>query len=73
MSILDHDWDNRTLEEFDYYKEKIRQLEEQLDYLTFFHREADFGPTHIDVLIHLQHQYKKKTGKEVPSQWRIEE
>ena len=44
----------------------LESIMEELDYLRFFHAEADFGPADWDVRDHLDKQYKKETGGPLP-------
>lgn len=41
-------------------------LEEELEYLRFFHAEVDFGPTHEDVADRIDRAFTSETGKDVP-------
>lgn len=49
----------------------ITELEALVDYLEFFHKNADFGPAHTDVVMAIQAQYEA-TGKTVPATWKYE-
>jgi Ni,Fe-hydrogenase III small subunit len=44
----------------------------EIEYLNWFAINADFGPGHGDVMIHMQERYKQETGKEVPTTWKYE-
>jgi len=50
------------------------ELEEatELEWLKYFYREADFGPAHGDVIMILQEDFEKKTGKKVPASYKYE-
>jgi hypothetical protein len=44
----------------------------ELEYLTWFALNADFGPADSDVKIKLQYYFERETGKKVPKTWKIE-
>jgi hypothetical protein len=44
----------------------------QLEYLRWFHRNADFGPAHCDVMYCLQNKFEKETGTKVPKDYKYE-
>jgi hypothetical protein len=41
----------------------------ELEWLTWFAHEADFGPADGDVHIWMEEKFEKKTGKRVPKNW----
>lgn len=41
----------------------------ELEWLTWFCQEADFGPADSDVRHALKERFKKETGKELPKGW----
>ena len=45
----------------------------ELEYLTFFRVNADFGPGHSDVMFYLNWEFERQTGKRVPANWRDDE
>lgn len=49
-------------------KEK-EAMREELEFLAYFAREADFGPGDGDVQIMIRENYTRETGKEVPENW----
>lgn len=44
----------------------------ELEYLTWFRQNADFGPADADVIAIMDEQFEKETGKRVPEGWRAE-
>ncbi len=44
----------------------------ELEYLRWFHNNADFGPAHGDVMIYLQQDFVITTNKEVPKGYEYE-
>lgn len=44
----------------------------ELEYLTWFKQNADFGPADDDVHQIMDEQFENKTGKRVPKDWRRE-
>ena len=42
---------------------------EDYAWLKWFCENADFGPSHDDVMIKLQERYKQETGNDVPLGW----
>ena len=51
---------------------EIERLRSEIAYLAYFHREADFGPAHTDVVMAIQAQYAEVHGAPVPEYWRYE-
>ncbi len=49
-------------------KRRIAELEAELAYLRYFHRKADFGPAHTDVVMAMQAAYPDT----VPDTWLYE-
>lgn len=45
----------------------------ELEYLTWFCCNADFGPAHEDVVLYMERRFKEETGKEVPENWKIQQ
>ena len=54
----------------DGYEKRIAELEAENHYLNWFHATADFGPADYDVVVAMQAEYEKQTGKPVPDGWR---
>ena len=42
----------------------------ELKWLEWFANNVDFGPAHGDVMIMMQEQYEKETGRPVPEAWK---
>jgi hypothetical protein len=56
-----------------YYLEKrVVKVEEELQWLTWFCQNVDFGPAHGDVMEIMYEQYEQQTGRKVPKDWRVE-
>ncbi len=53
-------------------KKKKREEATELEYLTFFHQNADFGPADFDVKMDIQERFEIETGKKVPASWKYE-
>jgi len=53
----------------------IKKLEDLVDFLDYFYETADyaFGPASGEIYKSIQDEYEHKTGKVVPSLYRIEE
>ena len=51
---------------------EIERLRSEIAYLAYFHREADFGPAHTDVVMAIQARYAEAFGVPVPEYWRYE-
>ncbi len=51
---------------------EIERLRSEIAYLAYFHREANFGPAHTDVVMAIQAQYAEVHGVPVPEYWRYE-
>jgi hypothetical protein len=47
----------------------LKDIEAELDYLTWFKQHADFGPADSDVHQIMDMQYEEETGKTVPTDW----
>ena len=56
-------------------KRKSKPLEKatELEYLEWFYQNVDFGPAHGDVILCLQEEFKKETGKELPDGYYYQE
>ena len=52
---------------------RIAELEAERHYLNWFHMAADFGPADYDVVVAMQAEYEKQTGKPVPEGWRYKD
>ena len=46
---------------------------EVLAYLNWFYSNADFGPSHFDIVSHMERQYEKDTGQKVPQKYRVDQ
>lgn len=44
----------------------------ELEYLTWFRLNADFGPAEDDVIHELNERFKEEMGKELPEGWENE-
>lgn len=61
-----------------YYKE-IKEVPkdapdaDELEYLSWFRCNADFGPAHGDVVGYMDQIFESETGKRVPTGWRNDE
>ncbi len=53
--------------------DRIKELEAENQYLTFFRQNADFGPAHSDVVELIHEAYTARTGLPVPSDWSYED
>lgn len=53
--------------------DRITELEAERHYLQWFHMAADFGPADYDVIVAMQEQYEKVSGKPVPEDWRYKD
>ena len=42
----------------------------ELEYLRWFAANADFGPADSDVIIYMQKEFVRDSGKLVPKEWR---
>ena len=49
----------------------MRERATELEYLTWFRVEADFGPAHSDVMEIINDEFMDKTGKNLPEGWNI--
>jgi hypothetical protein len=49
--------------------EKERATE--LEYLTWFHQNADFGPASSDVEDQMKEDFIRETGKNIPKGWNV--
>ncbi|MBU2177688.1 MAG: hypothetical protein KJ556_21560 [Gammaproteobacteria bacterium] len=49
--------------------EKPQTEASELEYLTWFCQEADFGPASGDVVFDMQKRFEEETGKRVPKCW----
>lgn len=49
----------------------MKERATELEYLTWFRNEADFGPAHSDVIEILNNYFMKQTGKNLPNGWNI--
>ena len=45
---------------------QCRQRATELEWLSYFYCEADFGPAHGDVVDNIKHCFRKETGKDLP-------
>lgn len=45
----------------------------ELEFLTFFCQQADFGPADEDVRYSIEKRFEKKTGRKVPNEWSLRE
>lgn len=45
----------------------------ELEFLTWFFINADFGPADSDVRMELQEEFTEKTGKAVPNGYSVDE
>ena len=57
--------------------EEIKEVETEeeateLEFLTWFAQNADFGPGDGDVQVHMRQLFEAKTGKLVPKNWQYE-
>jgi hypothetical protein len=43
----------------------------ELEYLTWFRINADFGPADSDVKLYLDQRFMEETGKNLPEGWNI--
>lgn len=48
-----------------------RERATELEYLTWFRHEADFGPAHSDVVERMHYWFMEKTGKNLPEGWNV--
>jgi hypothetical protein len=48
------------------------EQKEVLAYLDWFYSNADFGPSHFDIVSQMQGQYERETGQQVPSGYRLD-
>jgi len=53
-------------------KENQINVATELEYLRWIYRNMNFGPAHGDVMLGLQEYFKKRTGKEIPEEYREE-
>ncbi len=44
----------------------LRDLADELEYLSWFYVNSDFGPGDYDVMLRMEERYEKSTGKKVP-------
>lgn len=44
----------------------------ELEFLTWFAQNADFGPADGDVQVALRNRFEEETGKKVPANWQYE-
>jgi len=51
---------------------RIAELRAENNYLAYFHRNADFGPAHTDVVMSIQRAYEKYADEPVPATWLYE-
>lgn len=47
----------------------MRERATELEYLTWFRCEVDFGPAHEDVIQHMNERFMQDTGKNLPEGW----
>jgi len=47
----------------------MRERATELEYLTWFRNEVDFGPADSDVKDHLNERFMEETGKNIPEGW----
>lgn len=48
-----------------------RERASELEYLTWFRTECDFGPAHGDVVDYLNERFMEETGKNLPEGWNV--
>jgi hypothetical protein len=48
-----------------------RERATELEYLTYFRLEADFGPADSDVKDRINRRFMAKTGKNLPEGWQF--
>lgn len=48
-----------------------RERATEIEYLTWFRLEADFGPAHSDVVDQYNRRFMRETGKNLPMGWNI--
>jgi len=53
--------------------EEEKQEATELEYLTWFRKNADFGPADEDVKNWMDGVFEKEKGKLVPKKWRAED
>ena len=51
----------------------MKERATELEYLTWFRQQADFGPAHGDVVTIMNQQFMRKTGKNLPEGWNVAE
>jgi hypothetical protein len=51
----------------------MRERATELEYLTWFRCNADFGPADGDVKEHMDRQFMEQTGKNLPEGWNYEQ
>jgi len=47
----------------------MKETATELEYLSWFRCNADFGPADQDVIDDMNRQFKEETGKELPEGW----
>ncbi len=50
-----------------------KELQDELEYLRWFHGNADFGPADCDVRYFMNQKYTNQTGRPVPAGYSDEE
>lgn len=48
-----------------------RERATELEYLTWFRHNADFGPAESDVIESMNERFMEKTGKNLPEGWNV--
>ena len=54
-------------------KNVLLEAADEIEYLLYFYQEADFGPSHEDVVNGIAEYYSKETGKSPPKGYKPEE
>lgn len=52
---------------------KITERASELEYLTWFRINADFGPAESEVIYYMDREFMRETGKLLPKGWESEE
>lgn len=47
----------------------LGRVADELEYLTYFHCEADFGPAHESAVEHINEEFAREVGKPLPKGW----
>ena len=50
----------------------VEEMEKEIEYLSWFKQNANFGPADSDIHSLMNTEYEEKTGNKVPKIWRQE-